>query len=218
MRVCSWAITPRIKGICDKLSASLKCTVICPDCLRGKTAASVTCKADFFKWIVEYPWDLLKGDIEACTDFLISKDLFSPDSPTSTMSCIGFCWGVWVVAKTLNSAATAPTTSKWGESMKCGVGLHPSTHVEKNAWKADEDKMIQEITSPLLFLTAGNDPENIKKGSENAAHLEKMGGGSIDYPDMVHGWVARGDLTKEDVKRDNYDALVKTNEFLQKNM
>merc|ERR1712151_1013905 len=110
---------------------------------------------EFIAWISQYPWDpLIIGDMEVCTDFLESKGLYSPSSESSTIGCVGFCWGAWVVAKTLH-AASSSSDYKWSSSVKCGVGLHPSTHIEKNAYKRDEDKMLQEITSPFLLLTAG---------------------------------------------------------------
>jgi len=214
-----WGITSRIKSIADKLATSLSCTVVVPDILRGETAANLKSKSDFFVWIKKYPWEpLIVNDLEACTDFLVSKDLFSPSAAESTVGCIGFCWGAWVVAKVLNSSAISPDTTKWGKSVSCGVGLHPSTHVENSVFERDEDKMLQEILSPMLLLPAGNDKPNLKKGHPNVTYLESKGGESIEYPEMVHGWVSRGDLKKENVKRDNKDALEKTTSFLEKTL
>lgn len=211
-------ITSRVKGIADKLAGALNCTVVVPDMLRGETAQGIKSFDDFKNWIIKYTWEeLLLGDLDACTEFLISKNMYSPSSDESTIGCIGFCWGAWVVAKMLHASASSIDT-KWASSVKCGVGLHPSTHVEKTVFQKDEDKMLQEITSPFLLLTAGNDKLNLKKGHANVTHLVSKGGESIDYVDMKHGWVSRGDLTQDNVKRDMNDALEKTNTFLEQNM
>lgn len=183
-----------------------------PDILRGETMGP---DKNFFKWIAQYPFDaLIKGDLDACTEFLLSKQLFSPTS--STIGCLGFCWGAWVVAKTLS---TPPSEDhKWSNLLKCGVGLHPSTHVEASVFKQDEEKMILDIPLPLLLCTAGNDKANLKAGSPLVTHMESKGGKSVDYPDMVHGWVARGDFSKENVLRDANDALGKTVDHFSQNL
>lgn len=206
-----FGFTSRVKSICDTLSSTLQCTVIMPDNLRGD---KMNPKKNFIDFCKKYPYDpLLQEDIEACVTFLTSKELF--DSNTC-LGFIGFCWGAWIVAKAL-AAASKENDKAWCKSVKCGVGLHPSIRVEEMVFKADLDKLMTSISYPLLLCTAGNDPENMKKGPL-VKHLESKGGKSFDYPEMKHGWVARGDLNMEDVVRDANDALEKTTQFFHEKL
>jgi len=210
-----FGFSSRVKGFCDKLSSELQCTIIMPDILRGKTAEGKNEMEALFEWLREYPYDgLIQGDIDACIDFLSSKKLFSA---TSSIGFVGFCWGAWVVTKALATASTNDDDN-WMKSVKCGVGLHPSTHVEKNVFKGDEEKMFSDVSFPFLLCTAGNDPENLKKGSTVVTHLESKGGKSKDYPDMVHGWTSRGDFSVENVIRDADDALQEASDFFLEKM
>jgi len=213
-----FGFSSRTKCICDELATDLNCTVIMPDVLRGETVDGENgrkTRPEVFVWLAKSTFDpLILGDVDACIDFLASKNLFTS---SSSIACIGFCWGAWVVAKLLSFSSSLPS-NKWSNILKCGVGLHPSTAIEKNVFKADEDQMLLDITSPLLLLTAGNDPVNLKQGSHLVTHFESKGGTSVDYPDMVHGWVSHGDLSVEKVSRDANDALSKTTNFLQKHL
>ena len=188
-----------------------------PDILRGEIFSK---GMNFYTWIAKYTFDpLILGDMNACIDFLESKDLYSSSSSSASISCIGFCWGAWVVAKILNLSSTCEedyVDNKWKDATKCGIGLHPSTHVENSVFKRNENQMLLDIKLPFLLLTAGNDKPNLKHGSDVVTHLELNGGKSIDYPEMVHGWVSRGDLKIENVVRDVNDALSRTTDFLQK--
>ena len=50
--------------------------------------------------------------------------------------------------------------------------------------------------------------------------LEEKGieGSSVVFKDMHHGWVPRGDLTKDDVKRDVAAAMHAIKHFLSKHL
>ena len=63
--------------------------MVMPDCHRGDTAAG---KADFAAWARETPWAKVSKDLTAVMAFLEGKD-------AKSVGAIGFCWGVWALAK-----------------------------------------------------------------------------------------------------------------------
>ncbi len=64
---------------------------------------------------------------------------------------------------------------------------------------------------PAFLYPAGNDVPNIKEGGELVKILQDKHGvansGTLEFPEMIHGWVVRGDLNDEKVKRDTEKAL-----------
>merc|ERR1712060_885150 len=88
-----------------------------------------------------------------------------------------------------------------GLPFKCGVGPHPSTKLE-GVFGGDEQAMMEKVNMPMLLMPAGNDPDNLKEGGALAEDVAKKGGKSVTFPEMSHGWVARGDLNDATVARD----------------
>ena len=166
-------------------------TLMCgiwPACLEGLRISNIRQAFSFMK---KYPW-------EPC----ISKDTqmvmsWLKDRGCSSVGAIGFCWGVWAFCK----------ASSEGVPLKAGVGPHPSIHVENSVHSGSEMKMIQKVQMPVLLLAAGNDMPTYKPGGQVATALEQKGGSSHVYPDMRHGYAARGDLTLPEVKRDFDDCM-----------
>jgi len=57
------------------------------------------------------------------------------------------------------------------------------------------------VRCPQLFQPAGNDGPEVKIGGLGAQILgDKLQ--IIEFPDMVHGFLARGDMEKAEVARD----------------
>jgi len=119
-----------------------------------------------------------------------------------------FCWGGWVIAK--SAAAGVP----W----KVGVSPHPSTGIEARVFGRDETDMMDKVNMPFLLMPAGNDPPSLKPGHPTVEKLEKLGGQSIEFPDMVHGWTTRSDLTDSNTKCQVEKALSLTLQFLKKHL
>ena len=159
------------------------------------------------KWIATFPYDdVISHDIKACVNYLAERA-----GASVRLGAVGFCWGAWVIAK-------ASSADDDDVPLKCGVGMHPSLKIESMAFGRDEVAMAKGVRMPLLLLTAGNDPENLKGRSDIVVSLESKGGASVDYGSMVHGWVTKGDRSLEEVKRCADDALDKTLEFLQRHL
>lgn len=118
-----------------------------------------------------------------------------------SISSYGYCWGAYVGAK--QSALSTPV-------IKGHVSFHPS-------WMAEQlvngegalQKMTEAISVPQLLCAAGTTSlvseggvvEQILKAKPDIAELSNV----VNFPDMIHGWVCRGDIedsaTKEAVKK-----------------
>merc|ERR1712176_452260 len=92
-----------------------------------------------------------------------------------------------------DTAEGKPDMMAWITSFPCGVGMHPSTRLE-GAFGGNEQEMMEQVPVPLLLMPAGNDPDTLKEGGTIAEVVAKKGGKTITFPEMSHGWVARGDL------------------------
>lgn len=95
------------------------------------------------------------------------------------------------------------------------VGFHPAIVVEK-LLGGDEVELTKRQRCPSLLLPASNDAENLKPGAELIKIIkEKLGNKceSVEFPEMIHGWMTRGDLSDAKVKRDNQAALEKAKAF-----
>ncbi len=68
-----------------------------------------------------------------------------------------------------------------------------------------------------MVLTAGSDATNLKEKGELIRILKSKEFGSavktVDFPEMAHGWVSRGDITDPVVARDLKIAIDMTLEF-----
>jgi dienelactone hydrolase len=133
------------------------------------------------------------------------RSFFPKKTNGQPLGVVGICYGSWLLAK----------ASAMGDiDFCCAIGYHPSTRLEA-FFGGDETAMLKDgIKMPTKFLTAGNDSDiyNNKDGMGKAA-LEKSGGGVVEFPDMLHGWVSRGDVADEKAKRDVQRAMDLTIEF-----
>lgn len=192
-----WGFQSRIHSICDYLAEQGGLHVLCVDCFRGQTIADHP--DDFVAWIQSTPYDpLVAEDTRVCLEYLQSKH------GITAIGTIGFCWGAWAIGK--SSVAGIP----W----KVAVGLHPSFKIEKIGFHGDDVKLMQQIKCPLLLLPAANDAEYTKPHSDELVEIVGRGGKSIVFPDMVHGWTTRGDMSDKNIERDVKEALRQTLDFL----
>lgn len=73
---------------------------------------------------------------------------------------------------------------------------------------------------PQMFLPAGNDPPETKEGGL-ARRIIGEGDSSlriVEFPDMIHGWTVRGDMSVQQVDRDIRAALDLTIDFIRTHM
>ena len=123
---------------------------------------------------------------------------------TAGLSCVGFCFGGWAISKLL-ALPDSP--------FRAGIGIHPALTLEK-LHGGTEDAMGAAIGDrAVMFLPAGNDSPGVKPGGSVVAMLAAARGVadsavSVSFEEMVHGWVTRGDPTKDEaVARDQARAL-----------
>ena len=103
---------------------------------------------------------------------------------------LGFCWGAYVVVK----LSADP-------QIKAGVSVHPSHPKVIGQLEENEESVLKEIKCPQFFLAASNDSPTTKFDGLGKQVL----GDSLDvveFPDMLHGWSIRGDLSDSKVERD----------------
>ena len=189
-----------------------------PDCLRGQTKSNNNFP-NFIQWLQQYNIDLIMKDIDCCINYVqnkINKEHGILDNEGGiknvelTIGTIGFCWGGWVIAK----------STCCGMKWKCGISPHPSTKLEQLVFNNDERILFHNVTMPFLLLPAGDDMNNLKPGGEfvEIEKFKSMGGRSILFERMNHGWVTRGDLSLTEVKEDAGKALILCLDFLNQHM
>uniref|UniRef100_K3WXS2 Dienelactone hydrolase domain-containing protein n=1 Tax=Globisporangium ultimum (strain ATCC 200006 / CBS 805.95 / DAOM BR144) TaxID=431595 RepID=K3WXS2_GLOUD len=109
----------------------------------------------------------------------------------------GYCFGAWVGARL--SVLDEPV-------LRGHVSFHPSWSRE-NSINGDGavERLSERIKVPQLLLSASNDPDFVKANgsvhkilSSNAAIAALSD--VVDFPDVNHGWVNRGDLENSKVK------------------
>jgi dienelactone hydrolase len=152
-------------------------------------------------WFQQQSYDtIIKPIVQAGREALQAKITSSEDQP---IMMLGFCYGTWVLCK-----ASADF------DFKAAVGCHPATALETAVYQGDEIAMLKDLRQPTLFLWAGNDSKIFVDDGEGKKALEATGGGVEEFPDMLHGWVSRGDVGDVTVKRDVERAMSLTLSFL----
>lgn len=188
----------RIGSICDTL-AELGYTVALPGIFRDEpfdlavvkpddgdyTTQNVFAAEGGVDWFRSQNYDKMGPSLKACVSFLKEK------TGDQAMGVVGFCFGTWLLSK---------ASSTGDADFACAVGCHPATGLESGVFGGSEVDMLNSLKQPTLFLWAGNDSNIFLEDGEGKAALEKSGGGVIEFNDMVHGWVSRGDVADENVK------------------
>jgi len=189
----------RHKLICDQY-ADAGFYVAIPDLFRGNSYSSV----DFTQlgeWCAKFTWSILKKDIDTVVSFLEKRGV-------SSFGIVGFCWGSWVVFH-------ACASSKFS----VGVSYHPSVTNCASLYGENDIELTKAIQCPQLLLPASNDPDTYKTGATITELKNKPFGNDCEtvvFPDMVHGWVPRGDLTNPNVARDVKKAMEISIKYLQR--
>ncbi|KAF1331463.1 putative hydrolase, partial [Globisporangium splendens] len=147
---------------------------------------------EFGNWLAKNSFDSVLSD-----HFQDGIAFLQSEYNVESIVAYGYCWGGYVGA--LQSALPNPI-------IKGNVSFHPSWRIENmiNGEGAVE-KLTERITVPQLLLAAGDDPDFVRENGSVIKILSGKPGTSehsqvIDFPDMNHGWVNRGDLEKPDVK------------------
>jgi dienelactone hydrolase len=213
------------KVICDALSDAFSnnddestTLVIIPDLFRGNPimkdwgifTSTLMIPAVVWASKTRMTDTAIERDLMECLWPFLAK--YNNNDPNVNISMIGFCYGAWVMGR----AMALPAFSSF---VKCGVGIHPSWQIQGLHGKT-EMAMAEAIQAkPLLFLSAGND--ELKVGNPIVQQLAQQRGGideatiAIEFPDMVHGWVGRGDANDAKIAEQQEKALNLTTNFIK---
>ena len=179
----------------------------------------------------DYPPQKIEQEVfQMILPFLKQKQPSSTKKLLS-LSCVGFCFGGWVVGRILGcpSNTTMANDNTQGRGVfQCGVGIHPS--FQPNLVHGElTTTMAERIGQPMLLLPAWNDVD-MKPGTKvvdvmtqtrktmkdnNREKEDDEIVVSIEFPSMMHGWVSRGDTRDPAVAAEQERALQLTVDFLQ---
>lgn len=158
---------------------------------------------EFKPFMGTFSWDDFKPKMAAVKAHLESKGV-------SSGSLLGFCFGGWVVCRTL----TDPELGG-GSFWKAGAIAHPSIQLEEYVYGGKTAELMAQVPAqtPLLLLPAKGDSPNYDApdGEWISRNCE-----SIRFPDQDHGFVVRGDISNEETNKAVHDALDRIYQFLAK--
>eukprot|EP01041_Mallomonas_annulata_P010229 gene10229-21328_t len=154
-------------------------------------------------WLLGFKWDTTMPKMEALLSYLRSTG-------AKKIGMVGFCWGGWVIAHT---AVIAP-------DVVCGFIPHPSIQLETYQG-GNLGELMSQVKCPMMLLLAGNDSPVFSEGGE-AYEAMKINNPDREFvrhfPDMIHGWVSRGDMTDPIVKRDKELSIEMMQNFLKEHL
>jgi dienelactone hydrolase len=155
--------------------------------------------AEFGPWAKQITWgEVVKPALVA----LLAHAKGAAAAAEPKVGVVGCCWGAWAA---FHASAEL-------EGIGAGVCFHPSAHIEAGLFGGDNGALAAATRAPFLLLPAGNDPTVYDEGGEMFAAL-RPGSATCRFGEMKHGWVPRGDLADEAVRRDVEKALADATAF-----
>lgn len=161
--------------------------------------------ADFAKYIKEFPYTVISSKISSALQILMNGGC-------SCVGVIGFCWGGWLLCHLFGD-------SNVSSQVLAGVICpHPTITLEEGVYGGSNVTLCSKIQRPICLMPAGNDPDLYREGGDifKAMQDSQPLSTTISFPEMVHGWVPRGDIKNELVNRDVNLALTEANNFFTK--
>jgi len=121
---------------------------------------------------------------------------------------VGTCWGSYVVLR----LSAEP-------DFHAGVSFHPShTKIATQLLKEDCTAMVKGIKCPQLMCPAQGDSEEDMEGKEHQTLVGAEMWEVQEFLEMQHGWITRGDLKDEKIKRDVQAGLEAGFAFFKKHL
>jgi dienelactone hydrolase len=157
---------------------------------------------EFGQYMLSLPWEgSLKPRIASILDHIQSLG-------DKSIVMTGCCWGGLVLAW---------AAGDYQDIIKAGVIFHPSLSLEERIFGGNSAKVAEKIKCPILLMPAGNDPPIYRTGGDVLETLKSNNSKSnfIDFPNMQHGWVSRGDVSDPDTKEAVQKALTEAFTFFQ---
>lgn len=183
----------RVKALADYLGDK-GYRVVFPDCHFGDSiqmgpdgAPPADLMSQVPAWLGRHPI----GDVVQVVDDCFKKVRAEGKKTAS----VGFCWGTWVLYH----------SQKAGVAMDGCVCLHPSLIAEDLVGGSHSELLLAQ-NCPVLVAAAGNDPDWTHPGGEWEQSSNSLGYGEkskfYSFPEMLHGWSNRGDISDEKIARD----------------
>lgn len=162
---------------------------------------------DMVAWKAKYNYeDVLLPCVRDAISYL------KTEAQVEKIASYGYCWGAWLGARV--SAEEGPLVSGH-------VSFHPSWKAETTLNGPDGiEKLTRRIKVPQLLLSAGNEIDEVKGGGivqqvlrerEDISKLSAV----VDFPNVKHGWVNRGDLEDPEIKANVDRAWQLARDFLK---
>lgn len=178
----------RIKADADRLG-KLGYSVAVVD-LTGGDYADPNDLSKVNDWVKKYPYDIIQKGVKDAITYL------KTERGAQTLASYGYCWGAWIGAK----------QSTTEDVLKGHVSFHPSWEIETmHAGGLTVDQLAQGVKAPQVLLAASNDGEFVRQGGSVEKILKSRAdvgplSNVVDFPDQIHGWVNRGNLSDPVVK------------------
>jgi len=191
----------RTKFLCDQLAKEGYLVVI-PDIYRGDSCEGKPMTPEvLLPFVKQFTPEMVVMDTKATIEYLKSE------YKATKFAATGTCWGSWAI---FHCCAQ-------GVPLQCAVNFHPSIRLE-DMIGGSATELSKKVKVPQLMLPAGNDPDNIKPGGEIIKLLESNGVPVEvkEYPNQVHGYMARADLKDTESVKDVEDAMKRACSFLKK--
>lgn len=189
----------RTKLLCD-IIAQNGFLVVMPDYYRAGRFQDPT-QPGTVEFLKEHTqWSKLRKDVD---DVVLP---FAKELGATSFGAIGTCWGSYMVVR----QGAHP-------DFNAGVSMHPSHSPISGLIGEEEKNLLTTIRCNQLFMPAGNDHPNAKPSGLAAEVLgDKLE--IMEFPDMVHGWTTRGDVSDDKIKRDVKKAINEAIIFFQKHV
>ena len=150
----------------------------------------------FVDWAKKYPYEKVE-------DSVLKAFQTAKAEGATRFTAMGFCWGCWCMFH----AIASPKFAEF--NIASAVSFHPSCQLEGFFGGTPEGLTATVKVAKMHVMPAGNDPEMYL---EDGAITKALQANGVDvtvtpFPDMIHGWVPRGDLDDDKVHRDVKKAL-----------
>ncbi|KAJ8902604.1 hypothetical protein NDN08_007004 [Rhodosorus marinus] len=202
----------RCRGIADQM-ADAGYFVVMPSLAGGDTMENHKMPDELAWWCKTYGFHgsfrshLLQGVVPLLLDKGVVK-----------AGMMGFCWGAYLV---FEASGDPEITAIFQAAISC----HPSYQLHHMVFNGHSEALdlAEKVAIPQLFCSAGNDKDWVREGGSIITALKAKPEIAdkckvVNFDDMQHGWVNRGDATKPEVEAGVKKAVQLSLDFLKETL
>uniref|UniRef100_A0A7S0G3D5 Dienelactone hydrolase domain-containing protein n=1 Tax=Rhodosorus marinus TaxID=101924 RepID=A0A7S0G3D5_9RHOD len=202
----------RCRGIADQM-ADAGYFVVMPSLAGGDTIENHTMPDKLGWWCKTYGFQsafrshLLEGVIPLMREKGVEK-----------AGMMGFCWGAYLVFE-------ASGDSELTSIFKAAISCHPSYQLHPLVFNGHSEALdlAEKVLIPQLLCSAGNDKDYVREGGSIITVLKAKPEIAnnckvVNFDDMLHGWVNRGDASKPEVEAGVKEAVQLSLNFLKETL